>query len=894
MGLFDSCIQRVPPPGSEAPLLIPQEGSCQNCHTDRPAEPLCPAVSDWPPTLFRPIEAIQRDPEAFRWWIEENHLRTALRRRTRQEVFPMEWGRHSMRIEIDPNERVLDSMFVTGDTRFTVDFGGEGMRVFLNSSPLLEGRNLGWIGSLRIFFEDHTLTSDSLLLNWFAPPHSTVLSSIPVAFDLATGATYNYTEYTRMALIRSQCGAPTAVADPFSFDGGVPPPRQAGVQEMDASSPLDLPPDFLEEMRHTAPNLGTGYADAGCGLFEAMPQRFPYLFELAYNWARRGSEATQIDLLRLYPDILSLQRLAARRRTIDSGDDSNLLSILDRVRVVWNVEPQRLAFENFILEFDPDTRENPLSITIETRGSRLQSIETDSRVRLSRLYLPGTIHLGRTTARLQGSGPELSLHLSEIDSEILPFDLGQSDPAERGWLHVNGGRVVDGEERILSGQTLRPGIHIETVHEDTFRHSVNLNFSWTVELSDGTAIDLTGNLAAVGRFRLTSSGLEPEPGGTVIALQDLAVTPAFLPARRSPPRPWATGASLLFTDRPEETPDERTGFVFRMEAPETGLPLFHGGRAEVFFPIPVTDGSYRPDFSFQDFSADLNFELFGRPGANNTRGTVHFATHQPEICTRTYEALVSLDRVRLPLGTGILLDAFPVRGRLQATQELTEDGTSHFEIPILEFSANGSGVHRGILRGPIRVFQAEGARRPVEMTYDPREERLQIQNLNLRFLMERIVIPALVESSRETPETSPQITGLDLDGRIRGRWSADTATGRGQGRVCLVGDEEDIVLRGSDGRHISDPLFSGTRWCVTSVNRFDAAHDVLFGRFFLDTTIDWGLLRYFGIHLNMRQRWLMEHRDFPLSASGYEYIERRFFGRVLEERRRREITEDLR
>src|SRR4030095_6022642 len=200
----------------------------------------------------------------------------------------------------------------------------------------------------------------------------------------------------------------------------------------------------------------------------------------------------------------------------------------------------------------------------------------------------------------------------------------------------------------------------------------------------------------------------------------------------------------------------------------------------------------------------------------------------------------------------------------------------------------------GIFRGPLRLRQEGGPRRALTVSYNPQDGRVGIQNLNLRFLLERIVIPALSNGSREEAGAPPQVTGVDVDGRFRGHWSLNATTGRGRGSLCLVGDERDVVLRGGDGRPLEHPLISDTRWCASSVSRADTARQILWGNFFLDTTIDWGLLRYFGIHVNMRVRGRMAHDNLPYWTEGYPNLERIFFRRVFQEHRRDLLREEVR
>src|SRR4030095_15100887 len=149
---------------------------------------------------------------------------------------------------------------------------------------------------------------------------------------------------------------------------------------------------------------------------------------------------------------------------------------------------------------------------------------------------------------------------------------------------------------------------------------------------------------------------------------------------------------------------------------------------------------------------------YGRPGTRDSHGSLSFSTHQPEPCTRTYEGLLNVDRIGVPLDSGLSVFLSPLRGRLQASQELDEDGVSHFEVPVLDFSARGGG--RGLFRGPLRLRQ-QG--RSLEISYNPHNGRVGVQNLNLRFLLERIVIPALSNASREEVGAPPQVAGVDVD-----------------------------------------------------------------------------------------------------------------------------------
>jgi hypothetical protein len=144
---------------------------------------------------------------------------------------------------------------------------------------------------------------------------------------------------------------------------------------MDGGNAIDLPDDIIRQMRLSAPNLGTGYADAGCGYFEALPTRLPYLFEFAHALATGHSEASRLDLLRLSQDLRTLGRLNSRPSTVQ---EFNPFSSIDRARVVWRLSPERIAFQNFLVEFASSTAEHP--IAHPDRGKRgLRTIEIDDR-----------------------------------------------------------------------------------------------------------------------------------------------------------------------------------------------------------------------------------------------------------------------------------------------------------------------------------------------------------------------------------------------------------------------------------------------------------------------------------------------------------------------------------
>jgi hypothetical protein len=782
-----------------------------------------------------------------------------------------------------------------------VNLSGEGVMLYLNSNPLIQVSGVSLLGSLRIFFsQDHFIQSDSILFNYFAPLRHTILSQLPVAYDRETGDIYHYTDFARRVLIESNCGSPTVIAPTSgSMDGGIPPPLTQLARGLDGGNYIDLPHDVVDELRF-APNLGTGYADAGCGLYESLPQRFPYLFELAHALAMGRSEGWHLDLLRLSQDLRTLSELQSRSSN-PSAPPSNPFASIDQARVEWHLSPERLALENFLLEFAESTRDHPLSLTLVAGNRGLRTLEIDDPISLSQVYLPGVIHLGNTRFHLRGSGPHLNVSLQEIDSEILPFDLGQSNPSERGFLHIAGGRLRDGEVFTENGLTIPPGVTVSGDLDQALEASLNLRMDLTFQIPGGGSWALSGQLLAQGRLVRSEQGFEPEVGSTWIRLGNLSIHPYRQGVDPSTLPALIENAFLTLTDRSD--PDEsRTGFRVSYHFSGGGLPFYGGGSGGVFIPVRALDPStqtyhserpqdssasswvYRPDLVVSDFSTDFQFAFSGQRGTPDLEGGFTFHTSL-DANHRIYDALLNLGPVGIPLG-GQLLSLNPLQAHFQALQEQSEEGVCHFEVPIFEILANsGNRSGRGILRGGVRIFQTPHAHRPLTAAYDPAAHRVEVQNLDLRFLFHRIVIPALVRASREEPSARPQITGLDLDGRFRGHWSMDTVNGHGHGNLCLVGDSADVSLRGADGRILPDPLVSDTRWCASSIQRADTNHQILWGNFFLDTTFDWGLLRYLGIHLNMRERSRMAHDNLPYSRRGYNGVERLFFQRLQREGR---------
>ncbi|MFO1520410.1 MAG: hypothetical protein U1F57_12240 [bacterium] len=907
MGLFDLL---CPPPNSRVPesfssdaALYSEGAACQNCHREIPEVPVCPAAEAWPSSLSRPLRALQTHPESLRWWVDENHLRTQMRQRDRRGDFPVLLSEHDLRVQVDPIENNIPglSAIMNAESRINLHLRGNGLDLSLNQNPLVSISPASLLGSLSVYFDEGSFTSDSWLANWFVSPRNAVLALIPVAYDPQDGTLYNLRDYLRQYFSYRPCGAftenPEALGTPL-LDGGAPIRESS----MDGGGWRE-DPGVVQDMTHAAmgSDLGTGIWDAGCfSEPPALPVRLPYLFHYALDFILGRPGSGHLDLQRLYREILRIRALPRPAQPASSAS----VDFFSSAQVDWTLRPERVSLENFLLEFSQDQPSIPLRVVAGPHELQSVSVETD--LRLDRLFIPGFLHLGPTRAHLQALGPRLNLSLQDLDAQIEPFDVGQEDPSHRGPFHIAGGSLVDGEAYTEGPETVPPGFHLEGAMNESLRYSANLRISLNLETPEGRAFRLSGHLIASGTLVPTESGLGPEVGTTRILLQEIRLEP-LVPSRGDSGFSFLNGAQVSIHDLPPPGSRAPTGFQVQVITPALEAASYRGGQVEFFVPLSAYDPAtetyfsemefswfgpprgayYRPDLSFSDFGTELFFHLDGGRTVSDANGSLSFRTRALDENTRSYEALFNADRFSwsLPAGLSLLLEE--IHGRFAFERQVSEPGVCDFQASAFQVEANGGSAQRGgILPGSMRVSSTARDGILFGATYSSADHRLDVRRFGLQFLFSRIAVPALIDASRESAASRPQVGSIQLDGRLGGRWSMDTRSGAGRGQFCLLGDSQDVMLRDSRGRLVPDPLVADTRWCVSSIHRVDAAHGVLWGNFLLDTTVDWGLLRYFGIHLNMRARGRMSHNNFPYSGQGYGFVERLFFGNLLEERRR--------
>src|SRR5262245_51672232 len=244
MGLFDLfCPPRVPPAEPGEPAFASSENSCVNCHRERPREESCPVQSDWPRGLSRPLPTIEREPLRFRWWIDENFLRTRMRAESQRGDFPIRIPEHDLQIELNPAETNFNGVmgwFFNRETRINLGIRGEGLSLFLDNNPLVDLRPVSLLGGIRIFFSENGLTSDSGLFNFFLNLNHEVGRQIPVAYDESTGTTYSLPEYLRLYFHNQVCTNPDA--NPIPPEGGM---RDASSSSMDGGISVEFEPSIV-------------------------------------------------------------------------------------------------------------------------------------------------------------------------------------------------------------------------------------------------------------------------------------------------------------------------------------------------------------------------------------------------------------------------------------------------------------------------------------------------------------------------------------------------------------------------------------------------------------------------------------------------------------------------
>ncbi len=572
--LFPSCdhhpaviSQNEAPP--DISTLTPETGNCINCHQSPPPQAECSARIDWPRELYRTIPSIQQHPQQFSWWQENNRAATWLRAQQRQHALPVQLNAFQLDVEVKPNEASLSGAadwILTEDSVLSGHLFGRNLSLLLGHGNLVEASD-SIIGGLRLYFQQGEFSTNSCILNSLLDVNSEIAKLIPVAYDPNTHRTYTLREYldhyfdtfpSDADIARDRDGEPLYSPDQnFIYEGLSPRVRNAFIQ--------------------VTQSLQGGEASV---LIRRNPSeliRFPYLFELAVGLVTNQSYLNEIDLARLFPELvnaLSMQTAQSSNSAASSVPLAGVLASTDYSRFNLDLRPSRIFWNQFDVEFDPESR---VQLGLNMEGRTLRSIRSNSHIRLKHLFVPGVLRLAESRFDLTGQGPQLNLALQNIDLNLAPFDVNSSDLAHRGSLHVASGRISDGTNTIVDLRDFRPGIHLEGDIRRTLRLSTNLEFNVSLGSTQGD-YDISGQVLATNRF----VAQDLEPGQSLLQIRHLNVADHRTGNR------WIEDASITLSDLPARIGRDRSGFLLSVDIPRHHLPLlenYSNIHLEMFIPV---------------------------------------------------------------------------------------------------------------------------------------------------------------------------------------------------------------------------------------------------------------------------------------------------------------------
>jgi len=633
-----------------------------------------------------------------------------------------------------------------------------------------------------------------------------------------------------------------------------------------------------------------------------------------------------------------------------------LAGLLDTGVLRVKLHPNRILMKNLFAEFDDAPGKNQIDASVTVHNLNNFDALITAPIQISRLYSPGAIDLfnlkGDLGVSYHSSGD------SEFRLDNLQMDLGhleyiatkeqgppglvglfgklkdhfKTDATPLEGTAILGGRITNIPDLVAAGPLMPlPSFRVVGNPMDGFNAELNLRMDAVqLRLPGLGEVTLNGDVHAKAKIVKRIEVLPLENGKTqevthwTLAPNSLSLRLEDLDIKTAKGLHYSK-AALEISDIPFfafPSNDTSSPLTLKLTAPEISGGDYSSLRVDGILPIPKSfEGYYDFASLAEKFSGELMMNAI-RVGGNPELWDAQVNGSILPDSTRVHVALDSKESD--PAGT---VKRYPVRDLqvdfqrdlvngetfynlkaaakqidfpgiqlnspkfdLNATQEMTKNGGTLYTVPTLSFTANPwkTMAKQGLIRGPLWVKLLGSNRKPLSIEIDGVAPTFEMKNLNLDFGVIDITHSKLVSA------TKGLITGVDIDGALRGHWKMDYDKFTGKGMLVLAGDsqgEGDIHLRGADGerlvkddprdptRTVEIPIFSKTTWTLWNIRGVDPDRQRINGAFQLSTKVDPAFARVFGIIIDNGKliNWQMNHDHLPYTPAGYtkkmeEYI----------------------
>lgn len=690
----------------------------------------------------------------------------------------------------------------------------------------------------------------------------------------------------------------------------------------------------------------------------------PYFF----NMAREGKFPSRISFNQLYETVAEYRKnVRPSEKKQDEEQKALLQKLLETIAVRARLHPGRLLFKNLYVEFSDEPGKNLIETQLTLKNLQDANLVLTAPLQIDRLYSPGGIDITQLKGDLglvYHSSGESEFRLDNLELELGRMEYGGTqekgppglvglfgklqrhfsfDPTKPGKVAILGGRLTAIPDIMNNAFTALPALRVQGDPVMGFKVESNLRMEGVrLRLPMLGEVTVYGNIEA--KLRLVpkievetlpdgntqqKTSWVPDPHSLHLRLSDLDISTSkgkhwtkatievyddglLMPSAYSAP-----GIVAAKIDIPEMTGGNYTSLRIDggISVPKGSDGLYDFQELAKGFATELTLHAIRLGGNPEDWS--LNVSGSHQPDATNILASIDSRETDPSgtVKRRPVEDLqIKFARALVGDRTSFLIQAkakkvdFPLLQlsgpelELEATQEATKNGGSFYTVPTLDFKANPwkSMPKAGLIRGPLWVRLVNTKKKPLSIEIDGASPTFEIKNLNLDFGVQGVTHEKLVKS------TGGRITGVDIDGALRGFWKMDYDAFKGKGMLTLAGDaggEGDIHLRGADflrlvkddprdpTRLVEIPIFSKTTWTVWNILGLDSGKERINGAFQLSTKVDPAFARVFDVIIDNGKvmNWMMTHDHLPYTAKGYvKKMEEYVAAKAMEERKAEE------